>query len=147
MSSSKPDIRRLTFASPAYDAAVRLRRAVLRAPLGLDFAQEQLAAEDTDIHLGAFDGETLIGVCILTPYQPGIFKLRQMAVSDAARGTGTGAALLKAAEDASREAGGTRLVLEARLTARGFYERYGYKAFGDEFVQVTLPHISMDKSI
>jgi predicted GNAT family N-acyltransferase len=142
-----PHIRLLAFGSAGHAVAVALRRAVLRAPLGLDFAPGQLAAEAGDAHLGAFDGEALIGAAVLTPYGEGVCKLRQMAVSEAARGTGAGAGLLAAAEAEARRRGARRVVLEARLTARGFYERFGYAAEGGVFTQVTLPHILMAKSI
>jgi len=142
-----PDIRFIAHGSPDYQASVVLRRAILRTPLGLDFTAGQLAAEQNDLHIGAYEGDRLTGVCILTPYEAAGFKLRQMAVSETARGSGTGAALLKAAESTAREKGGVRIVLEARQTARGFYERFGYKAYGGEFIQVTIPHIMMDKTL
>jgi predicted GNAT family N-acyltransferase len=137
----------IAFASPDYAAAVALRRAVLRAPLGLDFTREQLATEYGDLHLGAFDEGALAGVVILTPHDERAFKLRQMAVSDAARGQGVGARLLLAAETEARRRGGVRIVLEARLTAQAFYARYSYAPQGEVFTQVTLPHILMTKAI
>lgn len=142
-----PSLRQIDFDSPDYTTAVALRRAVLRAPLGLNFTSEQLAAEHGDLHLGAFDKDALIGAVILTTYGDGVFKLRQMAVSDSARGKGVGAALLLFAETEARRRGGVRIVLEARLTAQAFYARYGYEPKGEVFTQVTLPHILMTKAI
>ena len=140
-------LNQIAFASPDYAAAVALRRAVLRAPLGLDFTVEQLAAEHGDLHLGAFDSGALVGVVILTPCEDGVFKLRQMAVSDAARGQGVGARLLVFAETEALRRGGVRIMLEARLTAQAFYARHGYEPRGEVFTQVTLPHILMTKAI
>jgi len=37
--------------------------------------------------------------------------------------------------------------MNARKTAKGFYEKLGYEIKGDEFVEVTLPHFYMQKNI
>ena len=140
-------VRRLTHGTSDYDAAVALRRSVLRTPLGLDFTAGQLAAEADDIHLAIFDGMALVGTVILTPYGPTTCKLRQMAVADSYRGQGLGARLLAAAEAAAREAGALRIILAARVTAEGFYSRHGYAVEGSPFIEVTLPHVTMWKDL
>ena len=140
-------VRLAPHASPDYQAAVALRRAVLRAPLGLDFTLDQLTAEAADTHLVAFDGDRLVGAVVMTPYGAGTVKLRQMAVSPDAQGQGAGAALLKAFEAHARASGLTGITLAARVTAQGFYERSGYTAEGDVFEEVTLPHIKMTKTL
>ena len=124
-----------------------LRRAVLRTPLGLDFTADQLAAESSDTHFVAFDGDSLVGAVVMTPYAADTVKLRQMAVSPAAQGQGVGAALLRAFEVHAKATGQKGITLAARLTAQGFYERNGYAADGDVFEEVTLPHIHMTKRL
>ena len=140
-------IRVISHGSADYAAAVNLRRAVLRTPLGLDFTSAQLAAEAGDIHLAAFDGDELIGTMLLTAYDDTTLKLRQMAVDEAVQGQGVGAALLKAAEAETRAAGKSRISLAARVTAQPFYTRNGYTAVGDVFEEVTLPHVAMQKTL
>ncbi len=138
-------IRPISHGSADYAAAVNLRRAILRTPLGLDFTSAQLAAEANDIHLAAFDGDELIGTVLLSPYDDQTLKLRQMAVDDAVQGQGVGAQLLAAAESQTRGAGKPRITLAARVTAQPFYAGNDYVATGDIFEEVTLPHISMQK--
>ena len=140
-------VRRIPHATPDYESTVSLRRTILRTPLGLDFTVEQLNEEAGDIHLAAFAGDELIGTVVLTPYRAGIFKLRQMAVADSHRGRSVGALLLEAAEDTARAEGATQILLASRVTARAFYAKYGYKAQGDVFTEVTIPHITMSKLI
>ena len=140
-------VRQIAFASSDYDAAVELRRRVLRTPLGLDFTAEQLAAEGGDIHLAAYLGDALVATVVLTPYDAGTFKLRQMAVSPDHQGQAIGARLLAAAEATARREGVGQIVLAARVTAQPFYERYGYEADGDIFSEVTIPHVHMHKAI
>jgi predicted GNAT family N-acyltransferase len=139
--------RHIAHASHDYAMAVNLRRAVLRTPLGLDFTSAQLAAEATDTHLAAFDDEELVGTVVLSPYDDATLKLRQMAVDDSQQGAGIGRQLLTAAEAHAKALGKTRITLAARVTAQDFYARYGYAAEGDVFDEVTIPHITMHKSL
>lgn len=140
-------IRPVIHGSADYAAAVNLRRAILRTPLGLDFTSAQLAAETSDIHLAAFEDAELVGTVLLSSYDDQTMKLRQMAVDDAMQGQGVGAQLLAAAEAETRAAGKTRITLAARVTAQPFYARNGYTATGDVFEEVTLPHIVMQKTL
>lgn len=67
-------------------------------------------------------------------YAPGAgWRLRGMATSEAARGTGLGRAVLEACYAAVRDGGGRYLWCNARLGAVPFYERLGMRAVGPEF--------------
>ncbi|MBW8735029.1 MAG: GNAT family N-acetyltransferase [Asticcacaulis sp.] len=145
--STPISIRNAPYGSADYAAAVGLRRAVLRTPLGLDFDPADLAREAADTHLTAWRGDTLVGAVVMTPYSDGAVKLRQMAVADDARGTGVGAALLKAFEGLARIRGLSQIVLAARQTAQAFYARHGYTTDGVVFEEVTLPHVRMEKAL
>jgi len=145
--STPISIRQAAHGSPDYEAAVRLRRAILRTPLGLDFAPEDLKREAADTHLTAWSGDTLIGTVVMTPYNDNTVKLRQMAVAEEARGLGVGAALLKAFETEARARGYSDITLAARQTAEAFYAHYGYDTDGAVFEEVTLPHVRMWKTL
>ncbi len=145
--STPISIRNTPYGSSDYDDAVRLRRAVLRAPLGLDFTPEELAREAGDTHLTAWAGDQLVGTVVMTAYGDGAVKLRQMAVSDQARGAGAGAILLSAFEDLARARGFSEIVLAARQTAQGFYAHHGYDSDGVVFEEVTIPHVRMWKRL
>ncbi len=140
-------VRSVPHGTSDYEAAVRLRRAVLRTPLGLDFTPEELAREAADTHLTAWSGDQLVGTVVMTRYSDATVKLRQMAVSDETRGTGAGAALLSAFEDLARARGFSEIVLAARQTAQGFYARHGYATDGAVFEEVTIPHVRMWKTL
>ncbi|MEK9519771.1 GNAT family N-acetyltransferase [Streptomyces sp. NPDC087908] len=70
-------------------------------------------------------------------------SLGRLAVSEAARGLGVGAALVRGIEDAAREHGLTAVDLHAQTHALGFYERLGYEAYGPEFPDADMPHRAM----
>ncbi len=69
--------------------------------------------------------------------------LRGMATDEAHRGRGLGAALLDAGRARATELGADTVWARARVTARTFYERHGFRVIGDEFVDETsgLPHV------
>lgn len=131
--------------SPEYLQALALRRRVLRHPLGLDFEDEELEAEKTDLHFAYMDGGGVLACLILVPLPEGAYKMRQVAVrSDLAR-KGFGRALVNASEEYVRKAGGTEINLHARDTAVPFYLRLGYEPVGEPFEEVTIPHQAMVK--
>ncbi|KQV16899.1 MULTISPECIES: GNAT family N-acetyltransferase [unclassified Kitasatospora] len=73
--------------------------------------------------------------------------LGRLAVRKAARGTGLGAELVRALEQAGREHGGTELELHAQVQALGFYERLGYVAEGPVYDDAGIPHRTMTRKL
>jgi predicted GNAT family N-acyltransferase len=126
---------------------VDLRMEILRKPLGLSFSKTDLEKEKQDILIGAFEDDELLACCVLTKIGEDTCKLRQMAVRNKIQRTGLGAAMMNYAEQLAKDAGYKKMVMNARKTAKGFYEKLGYEIKGDEFVEVTLPHFYMQKNI
>ena len=69
-----------------------------------------------------------------------IAHLGRLAVLTSARGLGIGAALVRAVEELARQQHRQAVYLGGQTQALGFYERLGYRAFGDEFDDAGLPH-------
>ena len=139
-------IREIAFGSPLYHRTVAFREEHLRRPLGLANSGADLAEEDKQIHIAATEGQEVLGTVVLKPLSPTLVKLRQMAVAPALRGSGLGGELVRFAERIAWERGYETVEMAARISARGFYERLGYRAVGGEFVDVTIPHIKMTKN-
>ena len=139
------DLRWIPHLSPAYALAVALRRDVLRKPLGLEFTVDQLAGEAGSLHLAAFDGDVLVGCLLLTPKGAGKIQMRQVAVRQDHQGRGLGAAMVRESEIVARYHNYTSMVLHARETAVPFYLKLGYALAGEPFVEVGIPHRSMEK--
>lgn len=70
-----------------------------------------------------------------------------MAVQNNLQGKGIGAAMMNFAENVARDRGYKTLIMHARKTAVGFYEKSGYKVTGEEFEEVHLPHFIMEKAL
>ena len=80
-----------------------------------------------------------IGTARLTPLP----TIGRMAVLAPWRGRGVGAALLQYLIDHARKLGHASLELHAQTHAIGFYERFGFIAFGPEYDEAGIPHRSM----
>ncbi|WP_344498444.1 GNAT family N-acetyltransferase [Streptomyces enissocaesilis] len=74
-------------------------------------------------------------------------SLGRLAVSREARGSGVGAALVRAIEDAAVERGLSAVDLHAQTHALGFYERLGYVAYGPEFPDAGIAHRAMRRAL
>ena len=137
----------LDHGSPEYKHMLDLRYQILRKPLGLEFNQEDLEKEKEDILIGAYEDDEMLGCCLLTATNNSSVRLRQMAVRPGLQGKGIGRALMQFAENISRDRGFKKITMHARTTAVGFYEKQGYDAVGDQFEEVTIPHVIMEKSL
>lgn len=87
----------------------------------------KVPGDETALHLGVFDGETLIGVASFFQEPPGI-RLRKLAVAPDYRGAGLGSDLVKEGAKLAREQGFVELWCDARQTARGFLRSAGFHA-------------------
>lgn len=85
-----------------------------------------------------FDGRP-VGTGRLTPEG----KIGRMAVVADWRGRGVGAALLERLVEIARGLGYRAVELHAQVDAIGFYERYGFAAYGEEFVEAGIRHRHM----
>jgi len=116
-------------------------------PLRHRFLRPSQAFDDTaypgdhdagTVHLGAFDGERLVGIASLYREDraggpsPG-WRLRGMATDADVRGAGFGAELLIAGVAHVATTGGGELWCNARVAAVGFYRRAGFEVVSEEF--------------
>jgi predicted GNAT family N-acyltransferase len=130
-----------------YQQMIKLREDILRKPLGLIFSPDELEREKENLLIGAFEDGDILGCCMLVEEQPGMVKLRQMAVLNVLQGKGIGRALMQFAENLARDHGYRVLTMHARKNAIGFYEKMGYKVKGEEFQEVSIPHFEMEKRL
>ena len=140
-------IKQIDHGTKEYQQMVELRNEILRKPLGLSFDAEELTRETEDILIAAFEEDKMLGCCLLTKVDKHCVRLRQMAVQNNLQGKGIGAAMMNYAENVARDAGYHKLIMHARKTATGFYEKIGYKVAGKEFEEITIPHYVMEKKL
>jgi len=142
-----PIIKEVPYGSALYDEVVELRRALLRRPLGLDFTPEELAQEAHDTHLAALDDGRVVGTLLLRKVDERTARIMRMAVLPESQGRAIGRALVERAEALARKRGFDTVMMHARSSAIGFYEKCGYRTVGDEFIEQGIPHIRMEKRL
>ena len=139
------EIRDITLDEGAYADSLGLRYRVLYRPFGL--GRELAAGHEPEgsVHVGAFDGGTLIGYARLVPVGAGAVKLYQVCVDPEREGAGIGTALVNALLGRALGMGVADVVLDARVPAVSFYERFGFSAEGPEFrsPRTGTPHRAM----
>ena len=128
-------------------ACLALRRTV--------FIEEQRVPEDREIDgldnsalhlLATQDGQPIGSARILLDGDTG--KIGRVCVLPQARGTGLGAALIRAALDVLRvQPGITRAKLGAQTHALGFYEKLGFTAYGPVYDDAGIPHRDMTRDL
>ena len=130
-----------------YLEALELRRDVLRKPLGLTYAQNDLDLEKDDIHFVAIKDGKVLGCLLLRPLSKSLIKMRQVATHFDYQRQGIGQKLVVTSEDYARSEGFLKIELSAREDAVPFYQRLGYQSTGQPYVEVTLPHQKMEKRL
>lgn len=126
------------------EEAVAIRTAVFMDEQG--FANEFDDVDGRACHLVLFDDGQPVATLRLFPGEAsGEWVVGRLAVVRSHRGLGLGALLLREAEAARR--GGRRVALHAQVRAKGFYERGGYAAYGEEDLDEGRPHVWMRKEL
>ncbi|RVT47940.1 GNAT family N-acetyltransferase [Rheinheimera sediminis] len=108
-------------------AYYQLRWLILRAPWAQPKGSEQDELEAESFHrmVCTEDGE-VVAVGRLHKVDEQTAQVRYMAVSDQWQGHGLGAMVLHQLEQVALELGMQRIILNARDTASGFYQKVGY---------------------
>lgn len=70
-------------------------------------------------------------------------RIGRMAVLGHFRGRGVGAAILERLMMEAKHRGHSHLVLDSQVHAIEFYERFGFSAQGEEFMDAGIPHRTM----
>lgn len=120
-----------------------LRRVVFIEEQGVSEADEVDDLDGEAIHLLATDAGRPVGTARLL-VRGSAGKIGRVCVLKAARGTGLGAALIRAGVERLRQVEGVETVkLGAQVHALGFYERLGFTAYGEVYDDAGIPHRDM----
>ena len=123
-----------------------LREEVFCGEQGVPLELERDGRDEIALHLVAVRDGRIVGTCRLLRGEES-WRLGRMAVRRDARGAGAGAALLDQAHAEAGRAGAERVTLAAQVQVRGFYERFGYVARGEEFVEAGIQHVRMSRRL
>jgi N-acetylglutamate synthase-like GNAT family acetyltransferase len=109
-----------------------LRWRILRAPWHQPRGSEKDEFEETAEHISIIttEGRT-IGVGRLHTLKPDQAQIRYMAVDGEYRGQGIGEIIFRHLEFLARDRNIKRILVNARNSAVGYYERFGFSVIGD----------------
>ncbi|MGV6840355.1 MAG: GNAT family N-acetyltransferase [Planktomarina sp.] len=102
--------------------------------------------DDVALHVLARSGQTPVGTARVLMYGT-TAKIGRVCVLKSHRGKGIGAVLIEECQNLARGKGATRAILGAQVSAIGFYEQLGYRAYGDVFDDAGIPHKMMEASL
>jgi predicted GNAT family N-acyltransferase len=110
---------------------------------------EQDALDETAVHAVSRDatGRVVATGRLLLREDGGPATIGRMATDAPARGGGHGAALLAELHRQAALRGAGEVELHAQVSARGFYERAGYSAVGEEYEEAGIAHITMRRKL
>ncbi len=141
--STSVTVREIVRSSPYYQQERHLRNEILLRPIGLpDFGYEH--RDHQSLHFVALNGDEVVG-CVLLALDPRTKngRLMQMAVRLAWQGKGVGRKLIDVLVKRSIELGLSEITCHAQERAIEFYDKVGFVAAGQRFVEADIWHLPM----
>jgi len=120
-----------------------IRRTVFIEEQNVPEPDEMDGTDHSCIHLVAYENGTPVstGRIMITNDD---FIIGRVATLAGHRGRGIATGIMQALIDACVTMGGERQILHAQLTARTFYEKLNFTAYGEVFMDAGIPHIAME---
>ena len=112
----------------------------------LPYEDEFEGDEDKFIHCCLYRGQELIATARIG-VEGEYARISRIAVKNGYRNQGKGTAIVEYAEDMAKQFNKQSFLVIAQLHAKEFYEKMGYEAVGESFIDAGLPHIKMVKQI
>lgn len=97
-------------------------------------------------HLILYLDKKAVGTARLI-YKEGKCYYSRIAVLKEFRGKGLGKILIDELEKRAKSEGAKEVYLEAQVSALGFYEKLGFKSYGDVYVEDAIDHKMMKKDL
>lgn len=129
-----------------FPACAAIRRRVFIEEQNVPEALELDELDATAVHLLATQDGRPVGTARLL-IDGKTAKIGRVAILPELRGTGAGAALMRAALEELRARGVRTAKLGAQTHAIGFYERLGFTVYGPEYDDAGIPHRDMSLSL
>lgn len=126
------------------EACFSIRREVFMEEQG--FVEEFDEIDERAWHLLVTDAGTPAATLRLYQ-QDGAWSVGRICVVKHLRGKGIAAEMMRSAAEKCRNLGGEKLGLSAQVQAKPFYEKQGYLASGETYLDEGCPHIYMWKAL
>jgi ribosomal protein S18 acetylase RimI-like enzyme len=140
------EMKWISHGSEEYEKSLNLREEILRKPLGLRLEREVLREDNAGI-LTAWIKDRCVATMVMLNDDSETARMKAVAVDTLFQGKGIGKSMVEEFENEARRRGFKKIFLHARKVVVEFYEKLGYLSFGEEFYEVTIPHLKMSKSL
>jgi predicted GNAT family N-acyltransferase len=120
-----------------------IRKIVFTDEQGVSTEDEVDGMDEHSVHFLSYVEDKAVGTARVF-ITNGSAKIGRVCVLKDARGTYQGQALIQACLEWARAESHPRSVLGAQLDALGFYEGFGFKAYGDVFNDAGIDHRMME---
>lgn len=127
--------------------AFAIREAVFVLEQQVPLEEERDLDDSRAVHVLALLGEDAVGTGRLVQKDEGRGKIGRIAVLGRARGSGIGRALMEALHAEGRILGLGEVFLDAQVPVIPFYERLGYVAEGERFLDAGIWHRRMRRRL
>jgi predicted GNAT family N-acyltransferase len=137
------DIKQILMNDSEFEHCFRIRLEVFVEEQNVPVEEERDEYDESALHFLAVMNGTALGTARVILKDGGATaKIGRVAVSKSARKLGVGAALMRHIENSISA---TRFLLDAQVQAMKFYQRLGYTAYGEGFMEAGIPHRHMQK--
>ena len=127
------------------DDARAIREAVFVREQG--FVNEFDEIDGNAVHFVLYVDGKASGTCRIYCGNDNEFHLGRLAVMSEYRGMSLGKMLISGAECCASAMGAELITLSAQVRVKDFYEKCGYSAIGEEYLDEDCPHIKMVKKL
>lgn len=132
--------------SSLYKDALTIRKTVFIQEQKVDESLEIDEFEDKALHIVGYENNQACCTARLIEKENGFIKIQRVAVLKEFRNKGIGLLLLQEIERLARETfEASKLLLDSQDHAIPFYEKSGFKVYGDGFLDANIPHHHMEK--
>ena len=137
---------KLTISNNFNDCAY-VRTKVFIEEQGFDKEMEFDEIDGYATHIALYRNGDLIGCGRLYEVDENIYRLGRIAILKEYRNEGFGRYLLGVMEKMARDKGARHLIIQGQVSAKGFYDKTGYKVIGDIELEEGVPSIYMRKNV
>ena len=120
-----------------------IRQIVFQQEQGVDPDLDFDGLDDRATHIVVYADSQPAATARIRQLGDRILKLERMAVLAVYRGKGIGQQMVQLAIAEADRQQARQVKLNAQIQAKAFYEKLGFKAFGEEFEDAGIPHVEM----
>lgn len=128
----------------SYAPCAAVRKAVFVEEQGYTLEEEFDAYDEACPHVVLFEADEPIATGRLVMLPDGTAKLGRIAVLKAYRGRHLGAQIVKALLKRAESLGAKRAYVSAQSYAVPFYNKFGFREYGGEYLDGRIPHRDME---